>query len=89
MYLVIVQIKCEADYDEFLRDFRQRLEIKYGTIVITLKKYKPIFYLEKSMLDLPDISFLEKKKEKIVQLKTSNWAYYLPADWIRYPIKDA
>ena len=41
------------------------------------------------MLDLPDISFLEKKKEKIVQLKTGKWAYYLPADWIRYPIKEA
>lgn len=85
--LVVVQIRCEDDYDEFVREVKYRLEEKYGTIITYFRKFKPVFYLEKEMLGPTDITLLEKKKEKIVPL--GKWAYYLPADWIRYPIKDS
>ena len=49
--LVIIQIRCEEDYNDFVREVRFKLEEKYGTIITTFRKYKPIFYLEKDMLD--------------------------------------
>lgn len=86
--MCILMIRCEEDYDEFIRDFKNRLEDKYGPMMFLMKKYKPTFYLEKDILDTADISFLEKKKEKIVRMKNGLWSYYLPADWIRYPIRE-
>ena len=85
--LVIIQIRCEEDYNDFVREVRFKLEEKYGTIITTFRKYKPIFYLEKDMLDIPDISFLEEKKERLVTMRGEKWARYLPAGWIRYPLK--
>jgi hypothetical protein len=83
----ITPIRCDQDYSAFIEEFKDGIEEKYGTIIFTLKKYRPIMYLEHSMFDDPDISYIEKKKEKLVKLNDSKWAYYLPADWIRYPIK--
>lgn len=85
--LSIAPIRCEEDYDEFISEFKDGIEEKYGTVIFTLKKYKPIMYLEVDMFADPDISYIEKKKEKLVKMKDGKWAYYLPADWIRYPIK--
>lgn len=87
--LVILQIKSEKDYDDFIRDFKYPLEAKYGSLVTTFKKFSPIFYLEAGMLDTPDVSFLEKKKEKLVRMKGEAWSYYLPADWLRYPLSES
>lgn len=87
--LAITSIRCLEDYDAFIEEFKYPLEEKFQTsIIFTLKMYRPIIYLENDLFAEPDISFLEKKKEKLVRLKNQKWSYYEPADWIRYPIKD-
>lgn len=87
--LAITSIKSEEDYDMFIAEFKYHLEHKFETsIICTLKKYRPIIYLKSDIFAEPDISFLEKKKEKLVRMKNGPWSYYQPADWIRYPIKD-
>lgn len=88
LQLCVTPIRCEEDYSIFIQEFKDGIEEKYGTIVFTLRKYRPIMYLERELFGDPDISFIEKKKEKLVRMKDGKWAYYLPADWIRYPIKD-
>jgi hypothetical protein len=84
--LCVLPVRSEEAYAGFLSEFKPRLEEKYGTVLTTLRKYCPIFYLEKDILDIPDIAYLEKKKEKIIRMKNGKWSYYQPADWIRYPL---
>jgi hypothetical protein len=35
---------------------------------------------------MADLQYFEKKKEKLQRV--GPWAYYTPAGWIRYPIKE-
>lgn len=84
--LSILSIRTEKEFEDFVKDFKNKLEEKYGSMIITLRKHLPIFYLEKDRLSMADLQFYEKKKEKLH--KMGSWAYYSPAGWIRYPIKE-
>ena len=79
----INQIETINDFDDFETDTIEQIQERFGfETQMRAKKQKAFFNIDASNLGAPDMTFIEKKKEKLV--RQGEWGYYQPGGWIIY-----